>query len=277
METEKKVAEHYGRGGLERAILDALAASGKDADRLSPPDLSGADEFHLGWRAATAELADELGLSPGMRVLDVGCGIGGPARHFAATYGCRVIGIDLTEDYVEVAAALTRRCGLQDAVSFQQANALSLPFADASFDAATLIHVGMNIRDKAALFAQIRRVLKPRGRFGVYDIMRTNDGDLAYPMPWAEIADTSFVETAETYRRLLAEAGFGIDSETDRSSLALTVWREMREKAAAQGAPPLGLHLLMGPTARQRIANVMGAVQQGVLAPISIVTTQRSC
>lgn len=271
METEQQVARHYGRSGIEPAILDALRASGKDVDHLAPGDLSGADEFHLGWHVATAELAKDLGLGPDLHVLEVGCGIGGPARHFAAAHGCRVTGIDLTAEFVEAAEALTRRCGLAGLVSFRQGSALAMPFADAEFDAATLIHVGMNIADKAALFAEVRRVLKPGARFGVYDIMRMAEGELPYPMPWAATPETSFVEPPETYRRLLREAGFTIEAEHDRSELALRLGREMREHAAIHGAPPLGLHLLMGPATRERIGNVMATLERGLIAPTEII------
>lgn len=271
METEQQVARHYGRSGIEQAILEALRASGKDIDHLAPGDLSGADEFHLGWQAATAELARDLGLGPDLHVLDVGSGIGGPARHFATAQGCRVTGIDLTAEFVEAAEALTRRCGLAGLVSFRQGSALAMPFPDSGFDAATLTHVGMNIADKAALFAEVRRVLKPGARFGVYDVMQVADGDLPYPMPWAATPETSFVETPETYRRLLEEAGFAVEAEHDRSELALRLGREMRERAAVEGAPPLGLHLLMGPATRERIGNVMATLERGLIAPVEMV------
>jgi len=269
METEQQVARHYGRSGIEQAFLDALRAAGKDPDHLTPADLSGADEFHLGGPAATAELARDLGLGPDLDLLDVGCGIGGPARHIAAALGCRVTGIDLTAEFVEAAEALTRRCGL--ALSFRQGSALAMPFPDGSFDAATLIHVGMNIADKAALFAEVRRVLKPGARFGVYDVMRVAEGDLPYPMPWAATPETSFVEPPETYRRLLGQAGFAIEAEHDRGDLALRLGREARERAAARGPSPLGPHLLMGPAAPQRVANVMAALERGLIAPVEMV------
>lgn len=271
METEHQVARHYGRSGIEQAILEALRASGKDIEHLAPGDLSGADEFHLGWHAATAELAGDLGLGPELHVLDVGCGIGGPARHFAAAHGCCVTGIDLTAEFVEAAEALTRRCGLAGLVSFRQGSALAMSFPDDAFDAATLIHVGMNIADKAALFAEVRRVLKPGARFGVYDVMRVTEGELPYPMPWAATPETSFVEPPEVYRRLLEEAGFNIEAEHDRRELALRLGREMRERAASQGPSPLGPHLLMGAAARERIGNVMAALGRGLIAPVEIV------
>jgi SAM-dependent methyltransferase len=271
MEAEQQVARHYGRSGIEQAFLDALRAAGKDVEYLAAGDLSGADEFHLGGPAATAELARDLGLGPDLHLLDIGCGIGGPARHIAAAHGCRVTGIDLTAEFVEAAEALTRRCGLAGLVSFRQGSALAMPFPDGAFDAATLIHVGMNIADKAALLAEVRRVLKPGARFGVYDVMRMAEGDLPYPMPWAATPETSFVEPPETYRRLLGEAGFTIEAEHDRRDLALRLGREMRERTAARGPSPLGPHLLMGAEAPQRVANVMATLERGLIAPVEMV------
>lgn len=271
MEAEQQVARHYGRSGIEQAFLDALREAGKDPDHLTAADLSGSDEFHLGGPAATAALAADLGFGPETHLLDIGCGVGGPARHLAAALGCRVTGIDLTAEFVEAAEALTRRCGLADRVSFRQGSALAMPFPDAGFDAATLLHVGMNIADKAALFAEVRRVLRPGARFGVYDVMQVGEGDLPYPMPWAATPETSFVATPETYRRLLGEAGFTIEAEHDRGALALRLIREARERAAARGPSPLGPQLLMGPTAPQRVANVMAAVERGLIAPVAMV------
>ena len=271
MTVEAKVAEHYGRSGLEQTILEALTKAGVDTDRLKASDLSGADEFHLGWRPATIELAHDLGLAEGHALLDIGSGIGGPARYFAESCHCTVTGIDLTQDYVDVATALTARCGLTDKVSFKQASALALPFADQSFDVATLIHVGMNIQDKAGLIAEARRVLRSGGQLGIYDIMKTASAELTYPMPWASTIDTSFVEPPEVYRALLTASGFEITAQQDRSKLALEIGREMREKAVRDGAPPLGLHLLMGPATQQRLGNVMAALQQGLIAPTAII------
>ncbi|MGO4573441.1 class I SAM-dependent methyltransferase [Microvirga sp. 2TAF3] len=271
MDMEQQVARHYSHGSLERAILDALSASGKDIEHLAASDLSGADEFHLGWWAETEELAHELGFSRDTHMLDIGSGIGGPARHFAETLGCRVTGIDLTGEFVEVANALTRRCGLADRVAFEQASALDMPFDDATFDGAILVHVGMNIADKAKLFKEARRVLKPGARFGVYDIMLMEDDALPYPMPWAATPETSFVEPVDTYRSLLTAAGFTVEKERNRRDFALKLGREMRENAAMHGAPPLGLHILMGPATPERLGNVMRTLERGTIAPIEVI------
>lgn len=275
MDTEQQVARHYGRPSIEQTILAALAAAGHDVDHLEPADLAAADEFHLGWRAATVEFAKGLGLAPDVTVLDIGSGIGGPARFFADQYGVRVTGLDLTPEFVEVADALTRRCGLQDLVSFRQGSAVAMPFADATYDVATLIHVGMNIPDKARLFQEAHRVLKPGGRFGIYDIMRVGSEDLPYPMPWAATSETSFVEPVAEYRRLLEVAGFTIEAEQDRRAMALALGREMRENAAKHGAPPLGLHTLIGPASRERMGNVMSALERNLIAPVEILARVR--
>jgi ubiquinone/menaquinone biosynthesis C-methylase UbiE len=271
MDTEQKVAQHYGRSGLEGAILDALKVSGKDIDRLGPADLAGGDEFHLGWRAATVELAKDLGLRRGMHVLDVGSGIGGPARYFAEAHGSSVTGIDLTPEFVETANSLTRRCGLGDRVAFRLASAVALPFEAGVFDAATLIHVGMNIKDKAKVFSEVRRVLKAGGRFGVYEVMKMTADDIPYPMPWAATPETSFVEPPNVYRKLLAAAGFTIESETNRREFALKLWREMQEKAAKHGPPPFNLQALMGPASKERLGNVMTTLERGTIAPVEMI------
>lgn len=271
MDTEQQVAKHYSHGALEHAILDALKASGKDIDKLTPADLAGVDEFHLGWRAATAEIANDLDLSSAFHVLDVGSGIGGPARYFAEAHGARVTGIDLTKEFVEVATALTQRCRLSELASFKQASALALPFTDATFDAAMLIHVGMNIEDKTKLFSEVRRVLRPKARFAVYDVMRMADGELPYPMPWATTPATSFVRTPQDYRRMLTKAGFTVESEVSRRDLSLTLWQETRRRIAEQGPPKLGLHVLMGEAAKERLGNVIATLERGLIAPIEMI------
>jgi ubiquinone/menaquinone biosynthesis C-methylase UbiE len=271
MTKEQQVASHYTHGSLLQAIFDALTQAGKDPERLTTADLSTADELHLGWLPATAALAKDLALARGMHVLDVGSGMGGPARYFAEAHGCRVTGIDLTDEFVQVATELTRRCGLGHLVSFRQASALDLPFDAGTFDAATLIHVGMNIEDKAKLFASVRRVLRPGALFGAYDVMRAAPDDLPYPMPWAKTPETSFVETPDIYRTLLTSAGFKIEREENRRAFALKLAAEMRERAAVHGAPALDQRVLMGPALRERLANVMSTLERGTIAPIEMI------
>jgi len=275
MTVETDVAQHYSHGSLERALLAALAASGKDPARLTPADLAPIDEFHIGGRPATVEFMAQLEFEPGMRVLDIGCGIGGASRHVAQTYGCQVEGIDLTAEYVEVATMLAKRVGLSDTVSYRQASAVDLPFEAARFDRAYMLHVGMNIVDKRHLMAGVARILKPGGIFGIYDVMREAEGDLAFPLPWASDPAFSFVETAERYRVYLMQAGFAIEGERNRRDFAIEFFRQMQEKAAGGGPPPLGLHILMGESAPQKVANILVNLKAGRIAPVEIVSRKR--
>ncbi|MGP1676704.1 MAG: SAM-dependent methyltransferase [Burkholderiales bacterium] len=271
MELEQAVARHYAHGSLEEAILQALAAAGKDLNHLTPKDLAPVDEFHVGGRLATVAFAQQFGPRPGMRLLDIGCGLGGAARYFAHEHGCQVTGIDLSPEYVNVTNALAARVGLGERVFCELGSALALPFAPESFDAAYMFHVGMNIESKARLFAQVRRVLAPSGLFGIYDVMRLAAGELSYPVPWASGPESSFVADAASYRRLLAAAGFEVVKERDRRDFALEVFAQMRARGAAAGPAPLGLHIVMGANAAQKVKNMIGDIASGLIAPTEMI------
>ena len=274
MEKSQNVAEHYAHGSLEQAILDALSVVGKDPSRLAHTDLAPVDEFHIGGREATIDLAQQLPFGPGFHLLDIGCGLGGASRYFAQERECKVTGIDLTEDYVRVASVLAARVGLGDRVSYRHGSALALPFTPQSFDGAYMLHVGMNIRDKAALFAEVRRVLRPGGTFAIYDVMREMEGgELAFPVPWASQQDISFVDSARTYRTLLEQAGFVVQVERSRRDFAINFFRQMRARAAATGGPsPLGLHILMGASAPQKVTNMISNLEAGLIAPTEVIS-----
>ena len=271
MTTEHIVAQHYTHGSLETALLDGLRQSGKNADRIDPDDLALVDEFHIGGRQATVEFADQLGLRPGLELLDIGSGIGGPARYFVHHRKCRVTGIDLTDEYVRVAGALTERAGLGGGVKFVQGSALALPFPAGSFDVAYMLHVGMNIADKATLFGQVKRALKPGGIFGVYDVMRIGAGDLAFPVPWARTAESSFVAAADDYRRLLRDAGFAVQKERERRAFAIEFFKRMQARVVESGLPPLGLHIVMGADFPHKVKNLVANLENGLLAPIEMI------
>ena len=180
--TEELTVAHYARAELEQAVLAGLEALGAGSTPTTD-DLAAVDEFHMGGHAATIALTAGLPLSPETRVLDIGAGIGGAARHLATAHRCRVTGIDLTPDYVETARRLTRLLSLDDRVDFELGSAVDLPFDDGRFDVVTLLHVGMNIAEKERMVSEVQRVLRPGGVFAVYDVMRTGPGEPAFPLP----------------------------------------------------------------------------------------------
>ena len=270
--TEEAVARHYTReGNLTEAILAALAAAGKDVDSLRPEDLAPIDEFHVRGREATAELGGALGLMAGMRVLDVGSGLGGPSRHMAATYGCHVTGIDLTPAYCEAAGALAERVGLAGRVAYRQGSALAMPFDDGAFDAAYTQHVAMNIEDKAALYAEVRRVVRPGGVVGIYDLLQGGGGDVVFPVPWARDPSTSFLATPGELRRLLEAAGFEVMRWRDTAAEGRAWVEERVRRAAAEGPPPLGFHVFLGPEFAEMGRNVLRNLSEGRVLPTEVV------
>jgi ubiquinone/menaquinone biosynthesis C-methylase UbiE len=270
MKSEEQVAGHYTRGGLAETILQALARSGKDPDHIVAEDLAGVDEFHVGGIEATQALAEQMELEPGMRLLDVGSGIGGPARYFAGQQGCKVTGIDLKEEFVNAAKRLTQMVKLDHLVDFRQGSALQMPFEKGTFDRACMIHVGMNIADKAGVYREVRRVLKPGGLFTVFDILRMGTGAIQYPVPWAMSEETSFVADLRQYTHALETSGFKIERERRRGTFGIEFTEKVVARLAEGGPLGLGLHLLMGEKTPLMIKNILAGMQQGVMEPVEI-------
>ncbi len=269
---EDRVAAHYTSYGVLDRIRDALRAEGHDPDHVAPEVLSPVDEFHIGGAQATGFVLDRLSVGAGQTLLDIGSGVGGPARQAAGRLGCAVVGVDLTPAFVETARALSKMCGMDGRVRFEVGSATALPLPDASVDAAMMLHVGMNIPDKAGVMREVRRVLRPGGQFVVYDVMRVGDGHPAFPLPWAETAEASALAQAQTYRDAAAAAGLTLTHEEDRREAALGFFERIRAQAEAQarsGSQPLiGLHTLLGPTVREKTANMMTALKDGVISPV---------
>lgn len=275
MNTEEKVAGHYSRGKLEDAILAAAQIAGKEMTQLTAADLAPVDEFHVGGLETTQMLARGMQLRPGMHLLDVGCGIGGPARYFAAQEGCQVTGIDLTEDFVNVANSLTKLVNLDGRASFRRVSALQTPFAAESFDGAYMIHVGMNLADKEGVFREVGRVLKRGARFTIFDLMRMQEGALRFPLPWALTEETSFVADAGQYRKALEAAGFEVEQEKSHRTFAIDFTQRAAARMAASGPPALGLHILMGEKTPMMLKNVLDGIVEGVFDVVEMAGKKR--
>jgi sarcosine/dimethylglycine N-methyltransferase len=260
------VRDHYRATGLTGRLKQALAAFGPEEQRLLPQQLAALDQFHTRGLAATADLAKLAGLTPDMAVLDVGSGVGGPARFLASSYHCRVTGIDLSEPFVDAARYLTERTGQSGQVTFEAGSALNLPFDDGRFDAVFLQHVAMNISDRVQLYREIRRVLKQGGRFATYDAV-SNGSEPHYPVPWARTPATSFLLTAEATRGKIEAASFRTlvwrdDSETAKAWVA-------QIRAAPQPSPNLGV--VMGKDFAELAANLGRNIIEGRIGILSAV------
>jgi MPBQ/MSBQ methyltransferase len=276
MSFETQVSDHYTHGNLLDAIDAALAKAGKNPAKPSLQDLAPVDEFHVRGREATTELGELLGLLQDQMVLDVGSGLGGPSRQLAVAYKCHITGIDLTDEYCRVATALASRLGLSDRVSYRQGNALAMPFADRSFDIAYTQHVAMNIADKAALYREIARALKPRGRFGIYDLLQGQGGSVLFPVPWAKDGSTSFLASPDEMRKLLTDAGFEITNWNDTSEIGKEWFKALNKRLTETGPSPLGFQVLLGADFATMAKNQVRNLVENRILPTEIICVKRS-
>ena len=265
------VESHYSHGELLKAIQVGVRQLGKSPDTVSVEDLAPVDEFHIGGRTATETFLDQLDLAADDDVLDVGCGLGGASRFAAKRYGCRVTGIDLTDDYVRTGEVLCEWVGLDDLISLERGDATATPYTDGAFDKSYMMHVGMNIADKRSLAMEMYRILQPGGRLGVYDVMRVGNGSLRFPVPWATTPAESQVSTPEVYRDVLEAVGFHIVAECDRSEFAMEFFTQLQARTTDGEDSPLGLQLLMGDSASAKVRNMIENVSKGRVAPFEII------
>ncbi len=272
MTLEVDVAQHYTTGGLMSRIDAALKDAGADPAHPSFDDLKPVDEFHTAGIESTMALLDQLQIDPGMVVYDLGCGIGGTARHIVHRYGAQVEGVDLTEEYVETGRALNQRLGLSDAITLHQGSVLSLPWQAGSADLVTMFHVGMNVADKAALFAQVAQVLKPGGHFALFDVMRGENGDdLVFPLPWSGTPETSHVDAPDAYIGAAHDAGLENVARRDRTEFAQHYFDRVFQAMAANGAAPVGIHLLMSGDPGQKLRNYVANLTSGRVTPTELI------
>jgi cyclopropane fatty-acyl-phospholipid synthase-like methyltransferase len=268
----ENITGHYSQGDLLQKIHDGVKLLGKSSESVSTTDLGPVDEFHIGGRAATENLLMSLQLQPETKILDVGCGIGGASRYIAETHGANVVGIDLTSEYIDVGTELNSWLGLCDRITLVKGSAIQMPFEELSFENCIMLHVGMNVQDKLALFKEVFRVLAHKGRFAVYDIVSLKDAQIQFPLPWASDSESSFLTSVDTYEELLVAAGFSIESVENRGDFAKEFFAKMKKlMSSGDWPPPLGLHILMGMNAPEKYGNMMTGVLEGEIAPVKVI------
>jgi ubiquinone/menaquinone biosynthesis C-methylase UbiE len=252
---DARIDNHYGFGGIMEKIEAGLKAAGLDVNSLTVDDLAPIDQFHTRGRESTLEVAGLAKLKSTDLVLDVGCGLGGTARFLAEQYKCNVAGIDLTEEYISVGKRLTELVGLSNRVELRQGSALEIPYEDERFDVVWTEHVQMNIADKNRFYSEIARVMKPGGRLLFHDIFRGSGNSPFYPAPWAEDDSISALATETKARSVMEQVGLEIDQWIGKVQESIEFFGEVSARIEADGPPPIGIHLLMGDNARDKLQN----------------------
>lgn len=271
MADEKTIADHWGSGDVYAVIIEALEQMSKSPDAITIEDLAPVDHFHARGLAATVELADCLPLRPDQKVIDIGCGLGGPARYIAKRFQCKVNGVDITKPFVEAANKLTALLHMEDQVRIELGDGQRLPYTDASFDCAYTQHVTMNVADRSRFFAEAYRVLKPGSFFALTEHGLGPNGDAYYPLPWSEDGSGAYLMTPSQTREMLEAAGFEDIRIEDTGSKYVSAYKTVMEKAAKGVLPPLGIHILMGKTAQQKTQNSARSIVEGRTRPIQVV------
>lgn len=276
MNTDLDISSHYSRGQLRNRLNTALAEDGIDSGHLSIEALAPYDQFHGRGLEATAEIADQLQIEATDHLLDIGSGIGGPARYFAHRFGCEVTGIDLTAEFCDVARDLTRALGLEKKVTFELGNALAMSFANGCFDGAYSMNVSMNIADKRAFYREIHRVQEPGAWLMLSEIAKGTGGDPDYPTPWANNAHTSFLSTPEETRSGLVEAGFDVVRLHSTLERALAFGARSRAMVERGEKPPhRAVQLIHGEMATRAMANTARGLAESRIVPIEVLATKR--
>jgi len=254
--------EHYGGDDAATRVLSSL-----DPARIDR--LAALDQFHVGGAAASRKLAERAGIREGLAVLDLGSGLGGPARLLAGEFGADVTGIDLTPGFCRIAQTLSAHAGHAAATRFCAADALALPFADDRFDAIWTEHVAMNIGDRDALYRELLRVTRPGGVLALYDMVAgPNVASLVYPVPWASDASQSHLIDVDALRRVVTEAGWTNRHFHDESVAALNWLQSARPPKGVDGPT---LRDVMGPDFPRMISNLRENFEAGRLEAVQAV------
>jgi SAM-dependent methyltransferase len=271
MTDSKAIADHWAAGDVYGLIVSALNKMSKPLDGLTVEELAPVDHFHARGFPATVELADRLPIKAGQRIVDIGCGLGGPARYIAKRFQCSVSGIDITEPFVEAANKLTRLLHMESQVKIEHGDGQHLPYPDASFDGAYTQHVTMNVADRPRFFGEAYRVLKSGAFFALTEHGLGPKGNPHHPLPWSADGGGAYLVTPSETQAVLQETGFEEIEVENTGAKYLAGYKMMIEKAEKGALPPFGIHLLMGETALQKMRNAARNIEEGRTHPIQVV------
>lgn len=257
-----QIEEYYHQPNLYDDIINRLKGLEVDLNNVTRKDIAGVDEFHVRGAEISRELAKIANIN-NSRLLDIGCGIGGPCRMLADEFNCDTVGIDISKEYVATASRLSELVGLSHNTKFIYAEATNLPFQDNEFDVVWTQHVQVNISDKLRFYSEIDRVLKNNGVFIYYEVFKKGTKGVNYPLPWADESRISFLEQSSKIDSILKQLGLVKKQSTDQTESGIKVLERMMDRISKRGVPRLGLNVLMGASTKDKIANLLNGLKEG--------------
>lgn len=271
MTKAQEISDHWGKGDVYSRILETMELAGIDPNTLTIEQLAPVDHFHARGFPATVELADALPIREGDTLVDIGCGIGGPARYLAKRFNCRVEGIDITAPFIDAANKLSALVAMQDAVRCQHGDGQNLPYKDETFDGGYSQHVLMNVPDRTTFFAEAFRVLKPGAFFALTEHGLGPVGEPHHPVPWSEDGSGAYLMRPLDTVDILKETGFRNVEVTDTGEKYLQGYKAAMALAAKGEAPVFGTHILLGELAPQIVKNAARNIEERRTQPVQII------
>jgi len=272
MTNEVEISENYYQTDLLKKIKVHFSKMNINQSKLTAKDLSLFDQMHFGGISAVKLISQALKLKKNHTVLDLGCGLGGPARLISETNNCKVDGVDLMPDYVNDGNKLSEMVGLGDMVSLINGDVLKLPHETETFEASYMVHVGMNISNKLSLMKNVYRVLKNKGVFVIFDQIKLNNNQIKLPLPWASKQSQSSIGSIEDYKSCLKKAGFSILKFEIMNELALEWIQKSIINLKKNGKKGLAFNSLMGKSFQEKYFNLIDEIKKGNLSPALIVS-----
>jgi SAM-dependent methyltransferase len=271
MTDAQAISDHWGKGDVYSRILETMELAGIDPKSVTVEELAPVDHFHARGFPATVDLADALPIREGDRLVDIGCGLGGPARYLAKRFHCHVDGIDITAPFVEAANKLSALVGMENAVECRNGDGQKLPYGDELFDGGYTQHVTMNVADRDIFFGEAFRVLRPGAFFALTEHGLGEVGEPHHPVPWSEDGSGAYLMRPADTVVALENAGFTNIETTDTGEKYFQGYKAAIKIAEKGEAPVFGAHILLGKLAPQIVQNAARNIEERRTHPVQIV------
>ena len=271
MINSKSIENFWTRGDIFSRVQHAMSEAGLINKELNIEDLFPIDQYHARGIAATVDLGKRMPISKNQKIIDIGCGLGGPARYYAKEFKCFITGIDITPSFIEIGNEFNKLTSMSDNIKLLVGNGEILDFKNETFDGAYSQHVTMNISDRKKFFSEAFRVLKKDSFFAFTEHGLGPEGNPIFPLPWADSSEMSFLLPPETTISILKDIGFSDIKIIETADKYISGYEKLIGLKSAKKKPVLGIHVIGGESMKQRSTNSMQSIKENRTLPFEIV------